>query len=292
MEEATARRIVDRVSELLLNPMMPIIIHSAVVKATRPSLTQYDESQWTPTEEIIRNTVAQLCEVDKTAVTKNMSFLRLGLDSISSIRLAQSLRAAGIKARSVDILKFPTVGALASYVAEMDDSADLAIDPKSLFSAACAQLTTETMSTIPLLSPTDSIVSIHPASALQSAMLTSTLSSTGTLYVVSHPLALSSSVDLARLRIAWGKVISQSEILRTSFHLGTSVPWVGAIHKDAPLHWHEEVIGNDNQLSEVIQRLSLGAAILEPEALEKPPVIIYLLVCPSKRVLLPIMHHR
>ncbi|KAF9077098.1 hypothetical protein BDP27DRAFT_1414219 [Rhodocollybia butyracea] len=75
---ATVKSIMARVAELLtnLNASLEVL----------PS----------PEQLLIRDNVAVACEVEKEMITKDISFLYLGIDSIISIQLAQKLRIAGL----------------------------------------------------------------------------------------------------------------------------------------------------------------------------------------------------
>ncbi|KAI4257962.1 MAG: hypothetical protein L6R42_005364 [Xanthoria sp. 1 TBL-2021] len=93
---------------------------------------------------------------------------------------------------------------------------------------------------IPILSQSDVITDTYRCTPLQSSMLTQTLGSGGELYAHHHALRLWATVDMPRLKQAWGRLIARTEILRTTFHFATMRKlWVAAVHEDYPNIWTE-----------------------------------------------------
>lgn len=279
------RRAATLVSDLSIS-----VAPTAAAGLQQGSPVQYDERSWNDTEAIIRGCVADVCNVAEADVTKNIAFLRLGVDSITGIRLAQRLRSKGINTRSADILRFPSVGALARFVAGRAPSSAGSLDPSSAFAKTCQTLMGDLACTIPPLTVKDRVLNIYPATALQSAMLTSTLASGGTLYVVSHPLELDASVDLSRLRSAWLDVVKCTDILRTTFHPGSDYAWLAAVHLDVASGWSETSCSED-KLPLMLRSLSGESAMLDINDFAVPLYRVWIIVTPTRTIMIPIIHH-
>ena len=197
---------------------------------TSPQL--WDESSWSPIELKIRDITAETCGIDARDVSKSSSFFRLGIDSITAIRFAQQLRLSQIECSSADIMRHTCIGALALHVGAFHSQAN----------GVKAQDTDmqELVSEIPILSQSDVVTDAYRCTPLQSSMLTQTLGSGGELYAHHHAILLSSTIDMVRLKQAWGSLIARTDILRTTFHFATRRSlWVAAVHRDYPYCWTE-----------------------------------------------------
>ena len=285
---STAETIVHRTADFLHKPNQ-LVKAGISSQITREPRVQYDEHTWDNVEAIIRRRVAEICEVDESFVTKNVAFLRLGLDSISSIRLAQLLRSSGLIVRSSDILRFPTVGSLANRVGKREgDSSNSSLI--SAFASTCQRLLDTHRSAIRLLSEDDAVQRVIPATALQTAMLTSTLSSGGALYVIPHTFELNVSVDVNALKAAFATVVGERSILRTSFKPDEEYAWLAVEHQIAPLAW-DEVSISDDQVTGTVKEMASKLQLTEPEHFDQPPVRLAIISTPARRLLVLTMHH-
>ncbi|KZV86819.1 acetyl-CoA synthetase-like protein [Exidia glandulosa HHB12029] len=286
---ADAERIVRRTAAFLADPAL-IPSRSNGTSSSRPVTSQYDETIWDDREEAIRACVADVCGVPASAVTKNIAFLRLGVDSITGIRLAQRLRSLGLRVRSADILRFPSVGALARFLSETDQSQTREVDPTVTFIKSSEQLLADLGSNLPTVTSKDGILNIYPTTALQTAMLTSTLASGGTLYVVAHPFELEEFVDVPRLRSAWLDVVRRTQVLRTTFHEGSDHAWIAAVHLDVHLRWSESSC-RDDKVPLAVRSIAAQSSIREPSDFETPLYHVHIIVTPTRTLMVLVIHH-
>jgi len=288
-----SRAIVERVQTLLSDMRLPVSLSSSATKLTvaPPRLEEYIDDTWSLDEETVRAAVAEVCNMEATAITKNISFLRLGLDSISSIRLSQRLRQVGMNLRSSTIMANASVGSLASYLSSRSGP-NAQDDPLATFAILSGDLHRVHAKSVPLLSPEDRIDAVYPATPLQTAMLTSTLASRGRAYVIPHTLRLDVSVDVKRLRLSWQDVITRLEIFRTTFHPGVDLPWIAAVHRDAPIRWVEHDEESEGVLSKHVSRILEASTILNMEEFEVPPVVVHIVCTSGGPVFVPVIHHR
>lgn len=280
-----AAAIARRASLLLEAPSSSIELSES--RSHRPRLVrqQYDEKIWSDVEKVIRTHASQICDIPQEQISKNISFLRLGLDSISSIRLAQLLRAAGLQVRSSDILRQPSVGALAHFLTQRRDQAN----PVEVASNLRQKLPKDLGPTVPLFSDRDTLEYLYPATALQASMLTTTVSASVS-YVVPHAFRLERSVDLQYLQTAWQAVAAARDVLRTTFHFSEEYTWVAAVHKEARLPWHTSV-ANDDRISQLVTSTSLSPESSQEDQLARSPFAIHIITGDSFSVLLLKIHH-
>ncbi|EJD35974.1 acetyl-CoA synthetase-like protein [Auricularia subglabra TFB-10046 SS5] len=288
-DASVAASVVHRTATLISNISTPLAVAKIAPSPHRPAV-QYDETSWNDTESQIRACVAEICDVPLDTVTKNVAFLRLGLDSISAIRMAQRLRSLGIGVRSADILRFPSIGTLAEHIITTKLQHQRQDDSVLRFSGIREKLSQEYVGRIPTLTKLDRIEQVVPATALQAALLTSTLASGGKLYVVSHPLQLARTADIARLRTSWERLVRAGEILRTSFHQGIDIPWISAVHTDIPIRWVETTC-SDAELVEFLESTTSATSFYSADAFSAPPHHVHIVSTPSRVVLLLVMHH-
>ncbi|KAF9885897.1 hypothetical protein FE257_012277 [Aspergillus nanangensis] len=254
---------------------------------TRSPATQWDESTWSATESAIRDATVAFCGVDMPDVSKGASFLSLGIDSVTAIQFARNLRESGLKVSSSDVMRLSCIGALARNI-ENSSEAPQVNGIKELGHTKIP--VDEYRKHVRHLSDNDSISTIFECTPLQSGMITQTIGSAGAVYVHPHPVRLTDSVDIGRVKNALSEIVRANDILRTSFHfvgeLGTS--WVGAVHEQPPFEWMEiDMPSGVDVPSEVSALYSFS----EERSFEVPPIRSVVANQPEGKVLVIIMHH-
>lgn len=291
--EKSSRRIISRVLDLLTDLDARVNVASSRETPAKHSVQRqrFDEDTWTTEEETIRAAISEICRVELNNVTKNVSFLRLGLDSISSIRLSQRLRRVGINVRSSIIMANASVGLLAQCISSHNHSTT-SEDFISKFNDLSKDLYTRYAPMIPTTNEDDVIEGVFPATPLQTAMLSSTLASNGNVYVIPHPQRLSSGVNTAKLRAAWETVVSRLGISRTTFHPGEEFPWIVVVHRIIPVEWKEHTIGSSHNLALQIRHLLTLPHLAAPEGFERPPIEAHIVRTSTDTLFIPVLHHR
>lgn len=291
---ATVKALVTRMMKLLEDPsqVLPELGETRSSKLSEAGRPTYDNATWSEAETLIRDVVAEACGVSADVVSKDVSFLQLGVDSITSIRLAQLLRTRGLPLPTHAIMRNPCVGALAQYLRETPTESSTVIARRE-FAVIEQQLTDVHAMNIPLLDRDDKIISVFPATPLQTGMLTETISSGGRLYLVPHTLRLEQSISLLDLRNAVAKTIAQTDILRCTFHaVGDGhYPWLVAVHSAAPLRWNEYRFDTETALRVEALKIVEHERLPDEEAFERPPMSAHVLEAPGLRVLILFMHH-
>jgi amino acid adenylation domain-containing protein len=242
---------------------------------------KWDESQWTACETEIRKIVADTTGLPESQISKSASFFTLGIDSVISIRLARGLQKLGLKASSSDIMRYPSVDALHSYLQKSNT-----VPAVSLAKEAASDPNIK----IDLFHADDSIVETYRCTPLQTAMIGQCLSSEGKGYVHHHVVVLDGSIDLERLASAWKDVVEMADILRTTFHREeASHNFQAAVHQHSIIQWlHEPAV---ESLSDAIERISQRVAYSNTESFQRPPWQVTILTGSSEQLMVVTMHH-
>ncbi|CRG90024.1 hypothetical protein PISL3812_07065 [Talaromyces islandicus] len=254
---------------------------------SRPVQKEWDDHHWSPIEVKIREIVAQVCVLDEEDISKGASFLSLGIDSVTAIQFSRKLRAADISVSSADIMRFSCVGALALHVHQKESVST--VNPPEVINGDVQEFEKHA-SQVSLLSSTDSVETIFKCTPLQSSMITQTLGSDGSVYIHPHVVKLSGSVNIDKLKTALNQIIAANSILRTSFFhvLEPENSWIGAVHTDFPVHWHESTLPTHSDVdAEMMKILQLN----EESAFSVPPLRPAIIYRGNERIFAITMHH-
>ncbi|KAK1139187.1 Non-ribosomal peptide synthetase [Aspergillus melleus] len=256
---------------------------------SRSPVTQWDETNWSPTETQIREMTKDFCSLSLADVSKGASFISLGVDSVTAIQFSRKLREAGFQVSSSDVMRFSCVGALARHIEQ--SSSEGQTQTNGVNGTKKATIPADVYQKhVRLLGEGDSISAMFECTPLQSGMITQTLGSDGQVYVHPHPVRLADSVDTAQLKNAVLNVIQSNDILRTSFHLIAELghSWIGAVHTQPPFEWTEISLPSEaDALAEVEALFSFS----EESSFEVPPIRTVLVTQPAGRLLVVVMHH-
>ena len=229
----------------------------------------------------IKETISQLFSIDGALITKNVSFFRLGLDSVSVIPLSQHLRRVGLPILSSDLMRHASIGMLWNHLSTKSES----------LSTARHVPETGTMLQQQNGGGQAEKSREYPCTPLQAGMIFATLSSSGDTYVHHHVLQLQGDVNVARLKKAWTDMVACYDILRTSFHLETqSAPsWKALVRSSDSLKWEqrEKCVNLDSFIRRLRRRLRYVSA----NAFEEPLVHANLVRDEAGTYLIISMHH-
>ncbi|SNX84743.1 probable Ferrichrome siderophore peptide synthetase [Melanopsichium pennsylvanicum] len=191
---------------------------------------------WTESEQKLRKLIARFCDVPEDQIARNTTFHRLGIDSISAIRLVKELRAVGYTCTVADILSKPNIAALAEKQAQSNGAASGSKQQTGVTAGLkdwAQRITAGAKEDGWTLSAKDSVVSILPCTPLQSGMIAQSLASAGSLYFHHHAFQLA-EVASEQVIAAWRKLTERLDILRTTFHpVEGAHPWAQAVHSVA-----------------------------------------------------------
>ncbi|KAL2444536.1 Nonribosomal peptide synthase sidC [Exophiala dermatitidis] len=192
-------------------------------------------------EKRIANAISGTLKVPLEAIHRNTSFFALGMDSISAIRVARSLRNYFPAVEISMLLRHPSVGYL---VLALENAAQVKAN-KDLVSSFEESLDTDWKATVSATYLRAGLVvdRFLPCTPLQEAMASSSLDSHSSVYQNSLRFRILS--DISRMREAWVHAVSRHQLLRTGFAQTGSAetPFVQVVVKDLPLPWQA---GGDN----------------------------------------------
>ena len=212
-------------------------IHIAGRASTDASERSHDGSAeernadpWGTEENIIKKIIVELLDIDEDLVTKDVSFFRLGIDSVSAIPLAHRSRQVGLPILSADVMRHTNIAALWEHT-----RSKMASKPSRNPDGREAHLRKSTFDSDDCATPTID----YPCTPLQSGMILATLSSPSNMYMHHHLLRLHDGINMTNLEEAWHKITAFHDVLRTSFYLvsETQSHWRAKVHPAASLTW-------------------------------------------------------
>lgn len=249
--------------------------------------TVWGEAAWSEEEKTVRQLVSDFTQVPLDNITKNTSFLHIGIDSITAIRFARKLREHSYRVSSADVMRNSCIGALCyHFKPETAQPATEARDGRqdSVFEARQPEI--EAPSSFKLTEG-HSIEAMYRCTPLQVGMLTQTLGLDGRLYVHHHTLRLSGEVDLAKFKEAWEKTVHQIDVLRTSFHR-SGTEWIAVVHDKFVPQWKEV---STSDIDAALQNLQHTTTFTEESQFNQPPVKATLFFDGNSVVFSASMHH-
>ncbi|RYN46813.1 Nonribosomal peptide synthetase dtxS1 [Alternaria tenuissima] len=194
----------------------------------------------TEAEKKIHKAVCSVLSLPSSAVGIDDSFVRLGGDSISSMRLVAMAHTEQLELSFVDIFKNPKLSDLAKIGSRAGKSsqAEKVIQPFGLLptSLTRSEVTSEAVQQCRVSK--DNLQDAYPTSSLQDALLTLSIKQAGA-YVAQHVLALPKSLDMTKFKAAWQSAIQEIDILRTRIIQMPSGTFVQAVLKKDPIDWRE-----------------------------------------------------
>ncbi|KAF5229394.1 hypothetical protein FANTH_14222, partial [Fusarium anthophilum] len=254
---------------------------------TTDTKKDWDDHPWSNLELEVCDIVKRFCGLEGQEISRNASFLSLGLDSVTAIRFSSQLRDAGVSVSSAEVMRFPCIGALAHSVVEKA-AAEVPSPPRS--NCDDDVYLDGSVSQMERLSPSDTIDSVFKCSPLQTAMITQTIGSNGVVYVHPHIVRLAESTSVDQLKEAYRLTVMANDILRTSFHPVPEMDfsWVGMVHSDVPATWQEITVPSGTDITQAV----MPCVRLDTEsAFSIPPIQPVIVNEDGGRLLVIIMHH-
>ncbi|CAK4889613.1 unnamed protein product, partial [Aphanomyces euteiches] len=156
---------------------------------------------------------ANVLNVRVDEIGRNSSFLALGGDSISAIKVVAACSALGVSLSAAQLFK----GAVLSRVAEISTKLGCTIWPSVYLDKEVVDEITESWSKKLNL---DNFI-VYPATPLQAGMVYATMSNSSS-YITQMPVALEENTTTDALITAFKQLVERHEILRTTFVTSTT----------------------------------------------------------------------
>lgn len=174
-------------------------------KAKRPPATE--------SERKIQELWSSTLGISPDAIGAEDSFLRIGGDSVSAMRVVSLARQRGIHLTVAEVLKRPRLSDLAAVIGQLVEPSQLAIAPFSLISTNDAGQIRIDAAKLCAVKP-EQIQDVFPCTPLQEGLLALTARRAGD-YVAQEVFQLRPEVDIQRFKAAWQRWIANTPILRT-----------------------------------------------------------------------------
>lgn len=242
-----------------------------------------EEAPWRHEEQILRSLWAITLSLDVDTIRRHDSFIRLGGNSITAMRLASSARQAGLPLTVEIVLRSPVLSDQTKVLiagAHVDDQ-------DGLGEPAAGHLSTEVPRYSLLGVDSDSrdkivqevakqcnvhvdhVEDIYPCTAMQEGLFALTMRTPGA-YTARHLYRLPSHVDDGQFKAAWDTVFEANDVLRTRMVQSTSQSLLYQAvlrHQAICWEWHdqlEEYLEEDKahpmQLGEPLIRLAIASS--------------------------------
>ncbi|USP74910.1 nonribosomal peptide synthetase 4 [Curvularia clavata] len=202
----------------------------------------------TDAEKKIHKAVCSVLNLPPSSVGIDDSFVRLGGDSISSMRLITMVQAEQMQLSFVDIFKSPKLSDLAKIASPNSTTSQVekVIQPFELLHAPLKATDVIAQVTQQCRLSESEIQDVYPTSPLQDALITLTIKQPGA-YVGQHVFALPQSVDLAKFKASWEQAIRDIDILRTRIMQLPSGTFMQAVLKEDKVDWKSAASLQDAQ---------------------------------------------
>ncbi|CAG8889549.1 unnamed protein product [Penicillium egyptiacum] len=199
----------------LLRADIPRIFEQKVFKTTNSVhfLTKSRQKRpWSNQEEIVRDLLCKISDVDPHNVLQDTTIFQLGLDSINAVQVSSKLRGLGYKVLSGDILEAASIDQIASLLTSGAKVVEEIEFDFELFQTHHLQFVCEQLEI-----PSQIVQSLRPCTPVQNGMLAIFTHSHGEVYFNRMCLSFSPPLEKTILKKAWSKVVAQHEMLRTGF---------------------------------------------------------------------------
>lgn len=173
-----------------------------------------NRTEWTSTEYEIRDVLHQVSGIPVPSIKLSDNLYHLGLDSISAIKVSSLLRTASIDLRPQDLIKSSSISAMARKVKPKQEK------PPQIWEMAEDWLPPADMDVSKLLTDNGirgDDVEVLPALPMQVYMLSTWQKSNGSVFFPEIPCRIKTLASSREIDQAWGKLVSETPILRTCF---------------------------------------------------------------------------
>jgi amino acid adenylation domain-containing protein len=189
-----------------------------------------EKNEWTRTERGIREVLHQVSSVPISSIKVSDNLYHLGLDSISAIKVSSLLRAAGISLRPQDLIKSLSISEMARKAQTKQQT------PLQTLETTEEWVPPVDIDVNKLLADNgikNDDAEVLPALPMQVYMLTAWQKSDGSVFFPEFPCRIKTSASSREIDQAWGKLVSETPLLRTCFAStqSSTIPFIQIILK-------------------------------------------------------------
>ncbi|KAM3508552.1 hypothetical protein MY10362_001139 [Beauveria mimosiformis] len=199
----------------------------------------------TEAEQTIQELWSSTLGISPDTISADDSFLRIGGDSVSAMRVVGLARQRGLYLTVADILKRPRLSNLATVVGKLVEPSQQAMAPFSLVrSGTDARQTQLDAAKLCSVKP-EQVQDVFPCTPLQEGLLALTARRSGD-YVAQEVFELRQEIDISRFQDAWHTWVANTPILRTRI---IDLPGQGLVQVvvDDGYTWPETVVADSSE---------------------------------------------
>jgi amino acid adenylation domain-containing protein len=166
-------------------------------------------------ELLLQGLWADVLRMDRDQINRESHFFRSGGDSILAMQLVATARDQGFQLTVQGIFSNAVLADMALVVHEATDSDTINVPPFTLVHTDSVDNLVNEASFLCTVQP-EIIEDIYPCTPLQAGLLALSAKQPSA-YTLQSVFSLPSTIDLSRFHLAWKRIFSQSDILRTRF---------------------------------------------------------------------------
>ncbi|KAF2422748.1 hypothetical protein EJ08DRAFT_475481 [Tothia fuscella] len=204
------------------------------------------------TELQVAKVIAKVLSIEFKDIQSTSNIFELGMDSILVIAFTQALKSANFSSAQPSlILTHGTIKSLSKALetgTEVYSNKSAILNAQQAISACFHRYRAKAARTLDVASK--DIQAIAPCTPLQAGMISKSLETNEPIYFATFRYALSSDVDLQRLRGAWATALEQVQILRTKF-VPMEEGYVQAVLRVIELPWNDDTLAVDGNQDKV-----------------------------------------
>ncbi|PYH92366.1 acetyl-CoA synthetase-like protein [Aspergillus ellipticus CBS 707.79] len=196
-------------------------LRESLQKCTRQELESYQSAAvdvvaaTSSLESGLHSVFAQVLGISDASFGVDHSFVRLGGDSLSAMRVVSLCRSKEYPPLGVaDVLEHQTVRNLAQYLESIPGASRSAMATLNPFLLVQGKLNITESAANQCQVPINAVEDIYPCTALQEGVMVSTIKVPGR-YIARCIFHVAHGIDLTRLQAAWQATVNANAILRT-----------------------------------------------------------------------------
>lgn len=173
---------------------------------------------WSPTEQLIRDVIAEMSGVESSSISKSHNLYHLGLDSISAIKASSTLRKRGI---AITVREMTQAASITDMAAKAERSSAPSSAQATTSERTALKSMFEDLSVFNLLESAgiaaDEVAETLPATAMQTHMLSVWQKTEGEVFFPEFQYRLAGAYDAETIQKAWRGHVDATPVLRTIF---------------------------------------------------------------------------
>ncbi|KAI9729802.1 MAG: hypothetical protein M1818_008379 [Claussenomyces sp. TS43310] len=203
------------------------------------SVAQEDAHEQRPLTEVelaMARLWAKVLDIPVISITGSDSFIRLGGDSITAMRLVTAAREQGFELSVADIFRTPKLSSSALTIQRSDEHTEWDPDPFSLLPPSLDREELFREISRQCETSKDRVEDVLPCTPLQVGMIASTLKQPRA-YFAQHVFPVRRGTDVEKLKSAWNSLILRHEILRARIIQIQSSEFLQVILREGNVSW-------------------------------------------------------